>query len=103
MNSKDWLVSKGIVPSETICEALDLALGEQREIVAAWMIHRGYATGHGDTIEALLQELGEQIDEHRRTHICVPAIPVSERDQKIVEKLIRDNIKKGKILSNRGK
>ena len=33
----------------------------QREIVAAWMIHRGYATGHGDTIEGLLQELGEQI------------------------------------------
>ena len=37
--------------------------GEAR-VKAAWMIHRGYATGHGDTIEALLQELGEQIDNY---------------------------------------
>lgn len=29
----------------------------QREKVAAWMMQRGYATGHGDTIEELLKEL----------------------------------------------
>ena len=28
-----------------------------REVLAAWMIRQGYATGHGDTIEDLLQEL----------------------------------------------
>jgi hypothetical protein len=33
----------------------------QREKVAAWMRSLGYATGHGDTIEALLDHLGTQI------------------------------------------
>lgn len=28
-----------------------------RERIAAWMMERGYATGHGDTIEGLLVEL----------------------------------------------
>ena len=31
--------------------------------LAAWMIKRGYATGHGDTIEDLLAELDWQIKE----------------------------------------
>ena len=35
----------------------------QREKVAAWMRSLGYATGHGDTIEALLDHLGTQIAE----------------------------------------
>jgi hypothetical protein len=33
----------------------------QREKVAAWMIRNGYVTGHGDTIEDLLDHLGTQI------------------------------------------
>ena len=64
-----------------------------REKLAAWMIYRGYATGHGDTIEDLLQELEEQLDEYKHTHICVPAIPVSEKDQRIVDDLIKNNRK----------
>jgi hypothetical protein len=35
----------------------------QREKVAAWMMQRGYATGHGDTIDDLLSELSWQIAE----------------------------------------
>ena len=33
---------------------------EARECVVRWMIARGYATGHGDTIEDLLVELEGQ-------------------------------------------
>jgi hypothetical protein len=33
---------------------------EVRERVAQWMIQRGYATGHGDTVEDLLVELEGQ-------------------------------------------
>jgi hypothetical protein len=33
----------------------------EREKVAQWMMQRGYATGHGDTTEDLLQELDWQI------------------------------------------
>ncbi len=35
----------------------------QREKVAAWMRSMGYATGHGDTVEDLLDHFGTQIAE----------------------------------------
>ena len=38
----------------------------EREKLAAWMIQRGYATGHGDTVEDLLKELEWQIEESVR-------------------------------------
>ena len=41
-----------------------LVAATEREKVAAWMMARGYATGHGDTIEDLLQELDCQIAEN---------------------------------------
>ena len=34
-----------------------------KEILAAWMMRHGYATGHGDTTEDLLEELKWQIKE----------------------------------------
>ncbi len=40
-----------------------LVAAAEREKVAAWMIERSYATGHGDTTEDLLKELDWQIDE----------------------------------------
>jgi hypothetical protein len=39
----------------------------QREKVAAWMRSMGYATGHGDTVEDLLDHLGTQIAERLLT------------------------------------
>lgn len=36
------------------------------ERVSAWMMQRGYATGHGDTIEDLLEELDWQARESER-------------------------------------
>jgi hypothetical protein len=36
----------------------------ERNKVAQWMIAKGYATGHGDTVEDLLQELEWQIAEN---------------------------------------
>jgi len=38
----------------------------EREKVAEWMIERGYATGHGDTVEDLLKELEWQVEERER-------------------------------------
>ena len=43
-----------------------LVAKHEREKLAAWMIERGYATGHGDTTEDLLRELEWQIKEHER-------------------------------------
>lgn len=33
-----------------------------REKIAKWMIEQGFSTGRGDTIDDLLNELGEQIE-----------------------------------------
>ena len=43
-----------------------LVAAQEREKVARWMTERGYATGHGDTIEDLLNELDWQIREQER-------------------------------------
>jgi phosphatidylserine/phosphatidylglycerophosphate/cardiolipin synthase-like enzyme len=40
-----------------------LIAAAQREKLAHWMRSMGYATGHGDTIEDLLDHLGTQISE----------------------------------------
>ena len=41
----------------------NLVAAAEREKLAAWMIQRGFATGHGDSIEKLLEELEWQIEE----------------------------------------
>jgi hypothetical protein len=46
-----------------IARFASLAVAAQREKVAHWMRSLGYATGHGDTIEDLLDHLGTQIAE----------------------------------------
>jgi hypothetical protein len=43
-----------------------LVAAAEREKVANWMMQRGYATGHGDTTEDLLQELEWQVRESER-------------------------------------
>ncbi len=40
-----------------------LVAAAEREKVAAWMVERSYATGHGDTTEDLLKELEWQVRE----------------------------------------
>ena len=45
-------------------DELGKLLTAEREKVAQWMMQRGYATGHGDTIEDLLAELDWQIAEN---------------------------------------
>jgi len=39
----------------------ELVAAAERNKLAAWMIQRGYATGHGDTTENLLNELDWQV------------------------------------------
>lgn len=38
-----------------------VAGSEACEAIAQWMIERGYATGHGDTVNDLLDELTSQV------------------------------------------
>jgi len=53
-------------PLNSVTRFAALAASAEREKLAAWMIQRGYATGHGDTIKDLLKELEWQIAERER-------------------------------------
>ena len=50
-------------PLNSVTRFAALVAAAEREKLAAWMIERGYATGHGDTVEDLLKELEWQIEE----------------------------------------
>ena len=56
----------GIDNFEVIERFAALVAAAEREKVAAWMIQRSYATGHGDTTEDLLVELEWQVRESER-------------------------------------
>jgi len=50
-----------------------LVVEKEREVVANWIMDRGFATGHGDSIVDLLDQLEWQIEEKEReacANIC---------------------------------
>ena len=53
-------------PLNSVTRFAALVAVAERNKLAAWMIERGYATGHGDTIKDLLKELEWQIAERER-------------------------------------
>ena len=60
-----------VVPvTDEIIRFAALVAAAEREKVARWIIHKGYATGHGDTIEDLLTELEWQVAEREREACC---------------------------------
>ena len=68
-----WLRRTGCVWTEPQCWSkaelvrfAELISAAEREKVAWWMMQRGYATGHGDTTEDLLNKLDWQIREQER-------------------------------------
>ena len=53
-------------PLNSVTRFAALVTATERNKLAAWMIERGYATGHGDIVEDLLKELEWQIEESVR-------------------------------------
>ena len=55
-----------------------LVTATERNKLAAWMMRQGYATGHGDSIEKLLEELEWQIEERIRNEreVCAKVCDV---------------------------
>jgi len=60
------LLSNSIVGLAAIKRFAVLIAAHEREKVAKWMVERGYATGHGDTVEDLLKEIDWQVAERER-------------------------------------
>lgn len=52
------------IKTEAFNKGFDAGKNEALEAVALWIMGRGYATGHGDTIEDLLSELVGQVERH---------------------------------------
>jgi hypothetical protein len=46
--------------------AIEIAVQKEREVAANWIMDRGFATGHGDSIVDLLDQLEWQIAEKER-------------------------------------
>jgi len=63
---EDGSVTTTVAPIEELERFAALVAAAEREKVAAWMIERDYATGHGDTIEGLLKALEWQAKERAR-------------------------------------
>jgi hypothetical protein len=47
--------------TSVIKRLVQLVQAAERNKVAAWMIAQGYATGHGETMEGLLEELEREV------------------------------------------
>jgi hypothetical protein len=60
-------------PLNSVTRFAALVAAAERNKLAAWMMSQGYATGHGDTIEELLQELDWQIREQER-EACIDIV-----------------------------
>jgi len=63
MNVFKLIADNGLTLHGDIEHFAELIRQEEREKVAAWMIKKGLATGHGDSTEDLLTELDWQIRE----------------------------------------
>ena len=68
-----------------------------KEKLAQWMIAKGYATGHGDTIEDLLNELDWQIADNWNRALIAGITTDREACAKVVEILIPEQTEDGLI------
>lgn len=50
-----------VVTGEAVWKLCELVAVVERNKLAAWMIQFGFATGHGDTMEQLVDALGSEI------------------------------------------
>jgi hypothetical protein len=60
--------------------AIEIAVQKEREVVANWIMDRGFATGHGDSIVDLLDQLEWQIAEKEReacAKMCETGLPIA--------------------------
>ena len=78
-----------------------LVAAAEREKVAQWMMQRGYATGHGDTTEDLLQELDWQIAENWTRAMVNGAAAEREECAKVAEDHDRGTAGKSKVHGQR--
>jgi hypothetical protein len=74
-------------PFDVWCERFAaLVRAAEREKLVVWMMAQGYATGHGDTIEGLLEELRWQVRESER-EACLTCYSTDDTAQDWADKI----------------
>ena len=76
-----------VVTGEAVWKLCELVAAAERNKVASWMMAQGYATGHGDTTEDLLEELDWQITESWSKVIMASVESVREANALLCEQL----------------
>ena len=66
LNPTDFTENHRALPLYTTPQPQEFVCSTDKEKLAQWLIQRGYATGHGDSIEDMLKELEWQIRERER-------------------------------------
>jgi len=66
----------------------------EREAVANWFMHRGFATGHGDNIVDMLDELEWQIAEREREACAKVADEYANGLERNYSEIIADKIRR---------
>ena len=61
-----FLLESGFMCHQEVKDFAKLVADKEREVVANWIMDRGFATGHGDSIVDLLDQLEWQIAEKER-------------------------------------
>jgi len=82
MNAFEIIEKNGLTLHGDIEHFAELIRQEEREKVAAWMIKKGLATGHGDSTEDLLTELDWQIAEKQEpvARVCYGQFTLTQTD-----------------------
>jgi len=64
--TQDETIEMAIQGHASTRDAIRWAMNQEREVVANWIMNKGFATGHGDDIVDLLDQLQWQIEEKER-------------------------------------
>jgi hypothetical protein len=75
-----WLILDEAIDQAipTLRQSISIVVTQDREKVAQWIMAKGYATGHGDIIEEMLEELYRQVRERER-EACAKLCENSDR------------------------
>jgi hypothetical protein len=75
--------------TDTLVNFAVLVAAAERNKLAAWMIQFGFATGHGDTMEQLVDALGSEIVDRIEFEIDVAVAAEREACAKVCEDMLR--------------
>ena len=64
--TQDEIIEMAIQGHASTRDAIRWAMNQEREVVANWIMDKGFATGHGDSVVDLLDQLQWQIEEKER-------------------------------------